>query len=103
MTNASPSWMLSDFLPRLDRWADQEQPLDELRLEATAWILSRASDPFSGAQRVEGFADYWQAVVPNSEHFDNYAERSCVVCLFWIDVASRSVRCDSFASLSLPI
>lgn len=98
-----PSWTLLDFLPRLDAWEDAEQPLDELRVLVTDWIFTRMSDPFDGARRVDGFADYWHVVIPGSAHFDSFAERCGVVVLYWIDVPTRSVRCDRIASLSLPI
>lgn len=69
----------------------------------TDWIFTRVSDPFANARRVAGFGDYWQAVVPGSDHFDDYAERSGVICLYWLDAMNRTVRCDRFAMLSLPI
>lgn len=98
-----PPWTLIDFLPKLDAWIDTERPTDELRVLVTDWIFTRITDPFANARRVPGFADYWQAVVPGSDHFDDFAERSGVVCLYWLDVRERSVRCDRIASLSLPI
>lgn len=102
MTSPTP-WVLRDFLLRLDAWNDRENPLDELRLKVTDWIFTRSADPYADARRVPGFADYWQALVPGSEHFDDHAERCAVVCLYWIDAEDRTVRCDGFASLSLPI
>ncbi len=102
MTAPQP-WTPQDFLPRLDAWVEQEHPLDELRVHVLDWIFTRMRDPYADARRVPGFADYWQAVVPNSDHFDDHAERCAVVCLYWIDAVARTVRCDSFASLSLPI
>lgn len=44
----------------------------------------------------------WEAVIPGSEHFDDELSRAVVVCFYWVDVAAGTVRCDSFASLSLP-
>ena len=102
MTDQQP-WALQDFLPRLDEWIAREQPLDELQVRVLDWIFTRMHDPFADARRVEGFADYWQARIPNTEHFDDHAERCAVVCLYWLDVAARTARCDQFASLSLPI
>lgn len=98
-----PAWTLLEFLPKLDAWITAEHPLPELRVLITDWIFTRISDPFGNARRVPGFADYWQVVVPGSDHFDDFAERSGVVCLYWIDVTDRTVRCDRFATLSLPI
>lgn len=96
-------WDLQDFVPRFDDWVEHEHPTDELRVYVLDWIFTRIPDPYVDARRVSGFADYWQAAIPNSEHFDDYAERCAVVCLFWLDAGARTVRCDRFASLSLPI
>jgi hypothetical protein len=96
-------WTLEDFLPRLDDWEAQEHPLDELRVRVLDWIFTRAENPYADARRVAGFADYWQAVIPSSAHFDDHAERCAVVCLYWVDAGASRVRCDRIASLSLPI
>ena len=101
--NGPQPWTLQDFLPRFDAWVDQERPLDELRVYVLDWIFTRSRDPYADARRVAGFSDYWQAVIPRSEHFDDHAERCAVVCLFWLDAAVRIVRCDRIADLSLPI
>jgi len=96
-------WNLQDCLPRFDAWVNQEQPLDDLRVYVLDWIFTRSRDPYADARPVPGFADYWQAVIPRSEHFDDNAERCAVVRLFWLDASACSVRCDRVASLSLPI
>jgi hypothetical protein len=101
--NEASDWVLLDFLPKLDEWVAAETPRDDVRIVVTDWIFTRVADPFANARRVEGFPDYWQAVVPDSEHLDDNVELCGVVCLFWIDVRGRSVRCDRIASLSLPI
>jgi len=72
---ATPTW-------RFDAWVNQEQPLDDLRVYVLDWIFTRSRDPYADARRVPGFADYWQAVIPRSEHFDDNAERCAVMCLF---------------------
>ena len=95
-------WTLQNFLPCLDAWTQLERPLDELRRHVTRWIFTRHDDPMANARRVAGFADLWEAVIPDSEHFDDNLSRCAVVCFYWVDVAGRTVRCDSFASLSLP-
>jgi hypothetical protein len=100
---APQPWTLLDFLLRLDNWIEREQPLDDLRLHVTDWIFTRIRDPYADARRVPDFADYWQSLVPASEHFDDSAERCGVVCMYWVDPATRTVRCDQIASLSLPI
>jgi len=94
-------WNLQDCLPRFDAWVNQEQPLDDLPVYVLDWIFTHSRDSYADARPVPGFADYWQAVIPRSEHFDDNAERCAVVCLFWLDASARSVRCDRVASLSL--
>lgn len=50
-------------------------------------------------RRVEGFADHWFGRVPNSDD-----GAGCVVtCSFMADRETRTVRCDLFVSLTLPI
>jgi len=89
-----PAWTLLEFVPKLDEWIAIEHPLPELRVLLTDWIFTRVSDPFANARRVVGFADYWLAVVPGSDHFDDYAERSGVICLLLArrDGPDRQVR-----------
>jgi hypothetical protein len=60
--------------------------------------MSRARDPYVDARREQGIPDLWYAVVPGSEH-----EGKAVTCSYWIDEQRRAVRCDNFASLSMPI
>lgn len=102
MTAPQP-WDLQDFVPRFDDWVNQEHPPEDLRIYVLDWIFTRMRDPYADARRVPAFEDYWQAVIPSSEHFDDHAERCAVVCLFWLDASARVVRCDRIASLSLPI
>lgn len=101
--SAPPPWSLQDFLPCLDSWAEQEHPDDELRLRVLDWIFTRMRDPYADARRVSGFADYWETVIPDSDHFDDHAERCAVIGLYWVDPSDRNVRCDRIASLSLPL
>jgi hypothetical protein len=46
-----------------------------------------------------GFANLWFGRVPGSENGDGQV----VTCSLWIEEAPRTVRCDSFATLNLPI
>lgn len=94
-----PAWTLQDFLLRFDQWADQESPSDDLRLEVIAWILSRAEDPYQGVRRESGFDNLWYGSIPSTHHDRDQV----VVCAYWIHEQSRTVRCERFGSLSLPI
>ena len=97
MTEGS-HWELVDFLRRLDRWAELEQPDDELRRLVTAWILTRFDEPYQGVRREPGFDNLWFGRVPGSE-----VGGTVVTCAYWIEEDRKVVRCDSFATLSLPL
>lgn len=94
-----PAWTLQDFLLRFDQWAAQETPSDDLRLEVIAWILSHAEDPYQGVRRESGFDNLWYGPIPFTQHDPDQA----VICAYWIHEQSRTVRCERFGSLTLPI
>lgn len=94
-----PAWKLEDFLDRFDAWAEIESPSTDLRLIVTAWIMTRYDDPYRGVRREKGFPNLWFGVVPNS---GDGVDR-VVACAYWIEESSGTVRCDSFATLSLPL
>ncbi len=98
MPEAVPGWHLVGFLDRLDDWAARECPPDDLRLVVTGWILTRFDSPYQGVHRQPGYPNLWYAVVPES-HDGN---RNVVVCGYWIEESTRTVRCDSFVTLAVP-
>ena len=91
--------MLERFLDRLDAWAEQEDPSTDLRILVTSWIMTRYDDPYQGVQRAEGFENLWFGAVPNTDDGLGHA----VVCSYWIEETRRAIRCDSFATLNLPL
>jgi hypothetical protein len=93
------AWTLEGFEQRLDAWDSLEDPPDDLRILVTAWVLSRMDDPYQGVQRAQGFENLWFGTVPKSLH----ANDRVVVCSYWITEVTHVVRCESFATLSLPI
>jgi hypothetical protein len=93
-----PGWKLEGFLDRLDAWADQESPSDDLKLLVTAWIMSRYDDPYLGMRREPDFPNLWFGSVPDTE-----IAGTVVVCTYWIEESTRTVRCDGFATLNLPL
>jgi len=95
----TPLWKLEGFLERLDAWAQLKSPSDDLRVIVTAWILSRYDDPYQGVRRERSFPNLWFGAVPESRHGSEWV----VACAYWIEESSRTVRCDSFATLSLPL
>jgi hypothetical protein len=94
-----PGWRLVDFEHCLDRWIELERPVVDLSLLVTGWIFTRRDDPYQGMRRESGFANLWFGRVPGSENGDGQV----VTCSLWIEEATRTVRCDSFATLNLPI
>jgi hypothetical protein len=93
------SWQLENFLECLDRWAEHETAGQDVRLVVTAWILSRFEDPYQGVRREPGFENLWFGPVPAT--LDGAGQ--VVACAYWIYEATRTVRCDSFATLSHPL
>jgi hypothetical protein len=93
------AWQLENFLECLDRWAEQEDAAEDLRLVVTAWVLSRFDDPYHGVRREAGFDNLWFGAVPGTLD----ASGRVVACSYWISETARTVRCDSFATLSHPL
>ena len=94
----SPRWNLADFGRRLDEWAEREQPTGDVRLLVIMWVFSRYDDPYQGVRREPGFPNLWYGPVPNTDD-----GATVVLCSYWIEESTRTVRCDSFATLSRPI
>jgi hypothetical protein len=99
MSSSGPAWKLVGFLDRLDAWIDQERPKQDLRLIVTDWVMSRAVDPYEGAERERGFANLWFARVPHSHD----GSGALVVCAYFVEELTRTVRCSSIATLNWPI
>ena len=92
-------WRLERFLSGLDAWDGREEPGDDLRLLVTAWIVGRQDDPYRGVRREPHFENLWYGVVPDS----NDEVGRVVVCSYWIFESEHLIRCNSFATLGLPI
>jgi hypothetical protein len=94
----APIWQLEDFEERLDTWVALENPPDDLVREVLAWILGRYDDPYQGVRREPGFDNLWYGVVPGTAH----GHERVVTCSYWITETTRTVRCNSIATLSWP-
>lgn len=92
-------WKLENFLERFDAWTELESPKDDLRCIVMAWVLTRYDDPYQGVRREPGFANLWFGAIPDS----NDGAGNVVTCSYWIEESSRTVRCDNFGTLSLPL
>lgn len=94
----SGAWQLIGFAEQLDAWIAAEAPDEDIRLIVTSWVLSRFDDPYVGVRREPGFANLWFGPVPLTVRAD-----TVVVCTYWVEERSHSVRCDGFATLSTPV
>ena len=94
-----PEWTLERFTGHLDDWIAREHPPDAVVIVVTAWLLSRFDDPYPGMQRERGFPNLWFGQIPESRHGDGQV----VVCSYWIEESTRTVRCDSIATLNMPV
>jgi hypothetical protein len=99
VTSGAMPWKLEGFLERLDAWIELEKPPDDLCLLVTGWIMSRFEDPYLGVRREPGFPNLWFGAVPKSDD----GAGTVVACSYWIEESTRTVRCDSFATLNLPL
>jgi hypothetical protein len=89
---------LEGFTEAFDDWVVQEHPSQDLKLVVMAWILSRFEDPYHGVRREPEFDNLWFGSIP-----DTLQDGHVVTCSYWIRESERVVRCDSFATLSLPL
>jgi hypothetical protein len=93
-------WQLEGFLEHLDIWIESEQPPEDLRLTVTAWLLTRYDDPYQGVQREPDFDNLWFGEIPRTRHDEGTA---AVACSYWIIERESVVRCNSIATLPLPL
>ena len=92
-------WRLERFLLEFDAWIEREHPSDDLRVLVTEWMVGRQDDPYRGVRREPQFENLWYGVVPDS----NDGTGRVVVCSYWIVESQHLIRCNSFATLSLPL
>jgi hypothetical protein len=95
----STFWQLVDFEDRLSRWTDLEQPDPAIRWAVVEGIMAAADNVYAGARRhPEIGSNYWRVNVPKSA-----SDEQIVTCCFWVDEETRTVTCDTIATLSLPL
>jgi hypothetical protein len=82
-----------------DEWYEVGALNADQRIFIIDWIMSRAEDPYQGVQRERGFENLWWGVIPNT---DDDAGK-VVVCTYWVNESSRTVRCDMLALLNRPV
>jgi hypothetical protein len=97
----STAYKLGNLRTALDIWELNEPAsaaIEHIRVAVVDWALDRHTDPYQGARRVEGIDNLWFSKIPKTLH-----DRQVVVCQFWIEETTRTVRFDMFQTLSLPI
>lgn len=92
-------WRLEKFLPEFDSWTERENPGDDLRVLVTEWMVGRQDDPYRVVRRQPPLENLWYGHVPDSDD----GTGRVVVCSYWIFESRRLLRCNSFATLSLPL
>ena len=98
LPDSSRPWFLENFLERLDQWVDLGGPPERVGRAATAWIMTRLDDPYFGVRREPGFDNLWFGPIPGTQHGNNLV----AACSYWIFERESRLRCDGFASLTLP-
>lgn len=93
-----PFWELVGFGDRMDAWIALEGPDDVTKRRVAEWIVTRYDTPYSDVRRVPDFLNLWGGAVPNTER-----GLFVVYCSYWIFEDMRQVRCDSLATLRLPV
>jgi hypothetical protein len=91
-------WRIERFYDRLASWSQSQEPDRHLVAIVEEWIETRADTPHEGAMRNLDFPNLWVARIRHT-----YQAGSAVFCSFWIFEEERLVRCDNFATLSLPL
>ncbi|MGQ0464315.1 MAG: hypothetical protein ACT4QG_03230 [Sporichthyaceae bacterium] len=99
MSNRASAWNLIHFDRRMDEWIAREAPDEDRRFAVGHWILGVMDDPYPGMRRQAGFDNLWFGAVPGTRRSDDTA----VACGYWVVERTRSVRCESFATLGLPL
>lgn len=92
-------WRLDRFLSEFDLWTAREQPTDDLRVLVMEWIVGRQDDPYRGVRRAPQFENLWHGALPGSDD----GTGNVVACSYWIVETEHLVRCNSFATLGLPL
>ncbi len=97
MADAAAPWRLTGFLERLEVMLKDE--IDQTQRKAIRdWLIDLFLDPYQGATREPVAANLWRRKIPGTDT----AEGRQVVCVYWIEEETRSVRCDMYAILRPP-
>ncbi|MER5420305.1 hypothetical protein [Streptosporangium roseum] len=101
MAKGGADWTLEGFTHWLEIWEMNEPAsavYDHLRVTVISWILGRYSDPYQGMRRDADVDNLWFSAIPGTEHGGEV-----VCCSYLISEATRTVRCASIMTLSMPV
>jgi hypothetical protein len=89
VSSPPPEWTLDDFDTWLARWRQSSKPGIDLALLVIDWVVTRAADPYDGAESQPDQPDLWYAEIPGSE--DECG--NVVTCAYWVNRETRTVTC----------
>lgn len=97
MADAS-GWALDGFDDHFERWVSTGGPDADLRIIVLDWVMARHDDPFYGMRQEEGFDNLWYGRIPDSGD----GRGNVVVCSYFVEFSTRTLRCNGFTMLAYP-
>lgn len=91
-------WKLVGFQEYLDYWIASDKPSQDLVCVVAAWMVGRVDDPYQGMVRESSMPNLWYGPVPGSDEGG-----MVVVCSYFVEESTRTVKCIGLATLSRPI
>lgn len=101
MSRSDSFWQLELFENRYQAWLDTEQPPQAIRAEVLDWIDAMWDDAYGAPNAIREptlGVNVWFARLEMT-----YFEDTIVTCVYQIIEETRTVRCWTIATLSLPI
>jgi hypothetical protein len=92
-------WLLSNFDTWLSWWVQEYEPPLHINVAVRRWVQSREKNPLLGARIVEGHADTYFAVIP--ETMDS--RQQVVTCTYRVIRADWTVYCQMIGTASWPV
>jgi hypothetical protein len=93
-----PFWRLERFGEMFDRWEAIDHPSDTRANIVLEWIAARLDTPFLNMRPEAAIPNLWFGVIPGTREKDG----SVMTCSYFILEESRTIVCNSLASLAPP-
>lgn len=95
---AASGWTIQGWASATTQWRELDDPDDLLRQRLIQWLRVCGENPYRRARRDNHIPNHWYAIVPGSER-----DGRVVVCTYWIEERTKTVRADVIAQLRLPV